>query len=295
VVAVPQPDRRIQRGAQVGALAVQGLQPLPLAGAVEVRFRAFGQCGVDVHVPPLDKVELAGLPQPVQAVGADRVEQPIAGTARSLARDDKGPIYQAGQHVQEVRAVRRVVRPGDLLRSRQGAPLRAHGEAAQHAPFRRRQQLPAPVDRRPERLLPVGPAAPAGGQDGEPIVQPVSQLRHAEGADTGRGQLQGERDPVQAAADFGDGGGVVGAEAEPRCGRGGALDEKLHGAEGAQVAGQSGRGGRVQWRDGPQPFPRDRQRFLAGGEDLQAGRGTQQHLGHRGDGLDDVFAVVQEE
>jgi hypothetical protein len=62
----------------------------------------------------------------------------------------------------------------------------------------------APADRRPQRLVAWQGVAPAAGQQPEAVLEPGQQLPGGEGAQPARGQLDGERDAVQASAQLQD-------------------------------------------------------------------------------------------
>ena len=89
----------------------------------------------------------------------------------------------------------------DRLHGVEGPPAGEDGERAEHAARRVVEQVVAPVDRRAQRALPLGQVARAARQQREALVEPLQQLRSARAADAGGGQLDGQRQPVQAPAD----------------------------------------------------------------------------------------------
>ena len=95
----------------------------------------------------------------------------------------------------------------------------------------------APVDRSAQGLLAGIGGAAAGGQKSEPVPDAVGELGRAEAGEPGRGQLQRERDAVQALADDADGGQCLRIEDEARGGGEGPVQEQLGGGEGRDVAG----------------------------------------------------------
>jgi hypothetical protein len=111
-------------------------------------------------------------------------------------------------------------------------------------------------------------------------VQAGRKLVERHGAQPRRGQLDRERQPVDAPADVGD---------EP-------LVEHEPGRGGRRAVGeQRDGGGRVQRADGRQRLPADRQRLPARGEDAQAGAAGEQAIGEPRRRHDDVLAVVQDD
>jgi hypothetical protein len=97
------------------------------------------------------------------------------------------------------------------------APLAgAVGQPARQHLLRRRQQVPAPVDDRPERPM-LGQCRPAApGQQIEPVVQALRELGRRQRAEPHGGQLDRQRHPVEGPADPGHGGRVGLAELEIR-------------------------------------------------------------------------------
>jgi hypothetical protein len=168
-----------------------------------------------------------------------------------------------------------------------------YGEAAQHDLLAGREQLPAPVDHRAECALAVGCVARAAGEQREPVVEPGQQLVHAERPHAAGGELQRERQAVESPADRRDRGRGVGTEDEARRRRGGPRREQLHGARRAHRGEVAGGRWQLQRRDLVEHLARHAERLPARGEDAQVGCGAQQLSGDRGDGVDDLLAVVE--
>ena len=102
----------------------------------------------------------------------------------------------------------------DGLDVREGAPAGEDGQAPEQALLRLLEERVAPVDRGPERLLPLGNVARAGREHVEGAVEPLEQRLRGQKPQAGRGELEGERQAVQAPADGRDGGGVLGRQLE---------------------------------------------------------------------------------
>ena len=79
-----------------------------------------------------------------------------------------------------------------------------------------------------------GPAA--AGQQAEPVVEARRDLLDRQGPDPGRGELDREGDPVEAAAELGDRAGVLVGQGERRLDRLRPLDEQSAGIDPGQVA-----------------------------------------------------------
>ncbi len=127
----------------------------------------------------------------------------------------------------------------------------------------------------PLRGVPMTPA-----EQGEPVGEPASDLRHRHHPDLGRGQFDRQRQPVQAGHEVMD---LVGVEVGPGPGRQGALPE-----QGDRVA-------RAQLRQQVDVFGRQAEGCPGGGEHVQRRRPGEQHADQAGDRLDHVLAVVQDE
>ena len=133
----------------------------------------------------------------------------------------------------------------------------------------------------------------AAGEQPKPVVQPRRDLLDVHRAGARGGQLDGQRQTVQAAADLDDGGHRVPVQPQPWA----------HGARpvGEQAHRRSGQdGGRIvavmtQRRDGEQHLSGDGQRFAAGGEDAQPRTARQESVGQIGRGVDQMLAVVQDQ
>ncbi len=135
--------------------------------------------------------------------------------------------------------------------------------------------------------------AVAAAQQPEPVVQPGRDLRHRQGPQPRRGQLQGQRQPVEGAADPQHRRGGVGVEGEPGRHVGGPVGEQPH----RRVRGRRLRCARRvrdgQAADRAQRLTGEAQRLPAGGQHPQPGSGGEQPGGQPGRVVDDVLAVVE--
>ena len=84
-----------------------------------------------------------------------------------------------------------------------------HAELREQRPVLVVEHLPGPLERRPQRALALGQVARAAGQQLQPPLQPLQQRRQREQAGAVGGELDREREPVQARADLGHDGLVV--------------------------------------------------------------------------------------
>jgi hypothetical protein len=134
--------------------------------------------------------------------------------------------------------------------------------------------------------------APPAGQQPEPVLEPVGQLLQRDGPQPPGGQLDGQRNPVQAPAEPDHAVAVGVGDGETGHHRHRALGEQLD-----RVAGARGPGPPVrhrQRRDRAGVLAGHRQRLPAGGEHGDDGR-PEQDVGQHGARVDQVLAGVQDQ
>jgi hypothetical protein len=281
-VGLPVPDRAFERPADVGCLAVEALQPLSLRAAIQVRRGPFGKLGVVAVVTLPDAIALPSLVEALQTVVRDGLKQPVPGAAPIAGHDHQRPVYQADQQGEHILG-RHAVPGTDGFGGLEGEAVGVHGQPPQHHAFGLGQQVPAPVDRCPERLLSRRDATMPGCQQAEPVVQPRHQLVHAQCPHAGGRELQGQRNAIKSPAEYGHGVGVVGTQREPRRRRCRSCDEELDGT------------GLLQRWNHEDDLAGEPEWLPAGSQDAQLGRGPQQRRRQFGDRLDHVLAVVQQQ
>ena len=111
------------------------------------------------------------------------------------------------------------------------------GEAPEQGALGLVQEGVTPVHRGPHRLLAGEGRRVAGAEQPERLPQAGGQVLRIEAPGARGGQLQGQGQAVQAPADLGDGGGVVGGEGEVRRGLLRPLHEEAHGGVAQQGPG----------------------------------------------------------
>ena len=137
----------------------------------------------------------------------------------------------------------------------------------------------------------AGRGQPVGAdQQAEPRVQAIQQLGQAERIDPGRGQLQGQRQPVQPAHQLRDQGTRFAVQPESRIGLPGAVAEQRHRLRPIGLMARLGHRQRGQPVAGLTGQP---DRLPAGGQDPYVVGGRQQRPAQFGHGRDDLLAVVQ--
>ena len=212
---VPPRDRPPQRGVDVVLFRGQRAVPGPLLPGAQQRVGGLGEVQVvgGHRVPGRGLLPRFG--QPLQAVGAHRLQHPVprAALSRAVRRAENRLGDQAGERGQHVATGQRATR-AHLFRRGQRRAAGEDREAAGEHPFRLRQQVPAPVDDGAQRLVPGQRRAAAAGEQREPVVQAFGELRRGQGAQPRGCQFDGQRHAVQRLADAHHGGHVAVVERE---------------------------------------------------------------------------------
>jgi hypothetical protein len=185
-----------------------------------------------------------------------RVRQAVSRTGLVGGDPDEARVDQLGEGLEQPMPVV-AQRTGDRLQVGQGDPAGKDGQHVEQGGGRVAHHGEAGLDGRAQRPLPGGQVPRAAGEQGQRPVQPVQQFRRGEQAHPRRGQLDGEGQPVEPAADRGHGGSVGVGDHE--AGRGRPGSEKRDGI------------GYGQRREPDLPLVAHPQRTLAGGEHGQAG------------------------
>lgn len=91
----------------------------------------------------------------------------------------------------------------DLLRRLAREAAGEDGQRAQRRPGVVREQVPAPLHDRVQRAVALRHAPHPAAQQREPVAEAAGDVRHRERAHPRRGQLHGERQPVEVATQLG--------------------------------------------------------------------------------------------
>ena len=162
-------------------------------------------------MPAPDLVGFAARLEAFERVGADRLEHREARLAVGL--------FLLAEHVavdQRREARQEVVAAADGLGGVERAAAVEDGEAREERLLVGAEQVVAPVDRRAERLLARGQVAWAAGEEVEALLEPGEQRLRREQLRAGGGELDREREAVEADADLGDRGRVRVRDGEVR-------------------------------------------------------------------------------
>ena len=190
---VPLPCRMVQGAAQVGGLGVEPPQPPALIVPVQPLLSLDGQLRVVPAMRVPHPFGLAGLVQPVAAIGGHRLQQPVARAVGPMRDRDKGAVDQPAEQARHVGTIDPGGPGAHLFGRLQRAAVGVDRQAPEHDAFRFGEQVPAPVDHRHQGPLAFGCVPAADGQQPEPVVEPGHQLGHTEGPDPGSGQLERQR------------------------------------------------------------------------------------------------------
>ena len=200
-----------------------------------------------------------------RAYSRSALQQPVAG--RPVRRRRPRPATCPPARQQSSTAWRDRPPPATPRRRLERPAAGEDREPRRQALLGVRQQVVAPVERRPQRLLARQRAARAAGQQAEALVQPGANASHGESAHARRGQLERQRDAVEPPADL---------VAAPRCPAAGRSADRPQRARREQLST-----GRVRrhvvglghgQRRQPRPLAGQVQRLAAGGQDGEVGQ-----------------------
>ena len=287
-VDVPGEQGPFEGGSEVVDVAAEAVEPPELLGAADGDLATFGQVGVVVRVtvPRVIGVEFR---EDLERVGAERVEEAVA--VRTGPGDHR-LLHQRGQQLERFREPV----TGDCEGGVEVEGAGEHAGSGEEPALLLGEQLEAPVDRRPERLLPFGGVDTAADEQVEAIRQPFPDGRRAEEIGAGGGQLDRERQPIERLADRGDvrGGAVV--DVEVRVDGEGTSEEQLHRRMRGDLGGAGGLDGwECEGRYRPRQLPRQPERTPARRQDPHVRRGSQHRRRQLTRGDQHVLARVQDQ
>ena len=176
---------------------------LRLAGEGEVLaghdgIGALGQQVDILSMPAAHRLGLRGRGQQLAGVLPDRLQHRVAGAAERILRlPYEAALDQRRQYVDRVH-----VRVGDGLRAFEVPAAHEDREPAEQPLLRLAQECVAPVDRRPQRLLAAGCVERPARQERQAPVEAFEQRARRQRANACGGQLDGERQSVEADADL---------------------------------------------------------------------------------------------
>ena len=145
-------------------------------------------------------VGFAGFVEAFPAVLPQRLELGEPGLATGVGGGDEGLVDQPAEHVEDL-AGRHLVVGADRLGGGQLAAAGEHRQPGEQAAFVLEQQVVAPVHHRPQGLLAGQGGAGAPGEQPEAVVEPFGHGGQRQRAEAGGGELDGQGQAVQPAAD----------------------------------------------------------------------------------------------
>jgi hypothetical protein len=207
------------------------------------------------------------------------VEQPVPRSSGPPGVDgDQRPLHEPPHDVQRIPPWRTTGQ--DVREGGEAGAVGERREGAEAVLVVGGEQVVAPGEGGGEAAAAGGAAGGRVGEEREPVVEPVEDLRDAQHAGASRGQLDRERQVVQGAAEPDD---VVAAD---RCGA----------AAGRRVPGEQRDGvGLRQRPEGVHELAVQSQGPLARDEHAHGRRGVEHPCDQRADPVDQVLAVVEDE
>ena len=138
--------------------------------------------------------------EPFPAVLPERLELAEPGVCAGVGDGDQGLVGQSAQRIEDL-AGRHLLVGTDGLGRGQAAAATEHRQPGEQAAFVLEQQVVAPVHHRPERLLAGQGGAGTPGEQPEAVAEPFGQGGQRQRTQTGGGELNGQGQVVEPAAD----------------------------------------------------------------------------------------------
>ena len=213
-------------GAQIAEIPLQRARPAGLGGAAQPAFGLRDQVRGPPCVPRPGLAQPPALGEPFQAVAAQRLQQPVPGRAPVQLGGDQGAV---GEVQQEAGHPGRVAWPaGDRAGGSGVEAAVEHRQPAEQVLLPGGELLVGPVHHRAQRTMAAtGPAS--DGQQPEPVPQVPGQLADRGPGQPRGGQLDGQRQAVQAGTQPGDRGDVRVLPRRGRVSRAGPVQEQPDG------------------------------------------------------------------
>ena len=196
-----------ERGADVVALGRESLEQLGLGRLEELGAQRLGERHEVLGVATSRGVDLARGRELLETELPDRLQH---AEARVRAGCRHGP-HQAlvGEGGDPGEDVERAVVTDDRLRRLERPTAAEDGQPPKEGRLVPLQQVVAPGDGVAQGALPRRGVAWSTGEDGQAAFQPFQQGVRRQESDARRGELDGQRQPIEALADGGDGRRVV--------------------------------------------------------------------------------------
>ena len=196
-VGVARVDEPVARGAEVLPFVEEAAAPLRPRPTAQPAPSGLGDAEEPVGVAVPEGVALARLRQPLEAVLPQGLELVVA-TGLDIG-DDERLVDEVQEEVEDL-ARRQEVVAAHGFGGVERAPAGEDGEPGEQPALVLEQEVVAPVDDGAQRLLPGQRRSGTTGQDAEPVVEQRGQLGERQRPEACRGQLDRQREPVEAPA-----------------------------------------------------------------------------------------------
>ena len=208
---------------KLSKLSVQDGQPRVLTRTAEVLGGPAREIQEVSGVRGGDLGRLTGNLQPFPGVFADRFKHPHPQVASGLVPAYKALLMQGSDAFKSIHA--ELVRPAHRFNRLKGAAARKHRQPPEQRLLGRCEKLVAPLDRAAQRTLAFRKVT-AASEESEPTIETGQKFLRLKQPDSGGSQLQGQREPVESGANFGNGVRVARVEVEAGADRTRALHEQ---------------------------------------------------------------------
>ncbi len=215
--------------AEVADVGGHGEHGLIAPGSAQVATQSRGKVGVVGRVGAADERTRPAVVEPLGRILPDRLEHYQARlAARHIGLSDEALLEERRErfHHVDVATHLLVCRGRDRLHRRE-VRVGKDREDLEQALLPGIEELVAPFDRRPQRLLPLGQVAGRAPEQLEPASEPITQRFRREQPQAGRSELDRERQAVEPTADVADRGRVVVVELKVGTDCPGSIDEEL--------------------------------------------------------------------
>jgi hypothetical protein len=181
-------------GPEVGLILIEAARPKTLVLAVKPRGHSLAHVGEVGTVPGSDLFQLSRCHQLLKGKCFDGLQQPVAGSGGGALGLNQRLINQTGEKPGYLAPPDRRA-DAHLLRSTQRPSSSEDSKPAEQRLLRLAEQLMAPLNRGPKRLMPGG-RADGATQQHEPVIEAVGNLPDTERGYPRGGQFQRQRDAI---------------------------------------------------------------------------------------------------
>ena len=164
-----------------------------------------GQRRIVLGVPARSLINRTVHREPLCGVLAERLEQPERRDLTGVGEHHR-LLHESREHLDGIAFV------DDRSRCAEVESTCEDRQASERVSFVLRKKAPAPIDCGAHRCVPFDATPTPCSQHIDVVTQPVGDVGRSEGADSDRGQLDGQRDAVEALADLADHARVVHSE-----------------------------------------------------------------------------------